>query len=64
MTRSPKEVAVHKYGFEAEISDQCVEEIQGYPLDYPPPIIPTLLEALNRRSLSPSLLPTNNLKGL
>jgi len=41
------------------VHDQCVEAIQGYPLGYPPP---TLLEALNR-SLGPSLLPTNNLKG-
>ena len=40
--------------------DQCVEAIQGYPLGYPPP---TLLEALNRRSLGPSLPLTNNLKG-
>jgi len=42
------------------VYDQCVEAIQGYPLGYPPP---TLLEALNRRSLGPSLPPTNNLKG-
>jgi len=45
------------------VYDQCVEAIQGFPLGYPPPIIPTLLEALNRRSLGPSLPPTNNLKG-
>ena len=37
----------------------CVEAVQGYPLGYPPP---TLLEALNRGSLGPSLPPTNNLK--
>jgi len=35
------------------VYNQCVEAIQGFPLGYPPPIIPTLLEALNRRSLSP-----------
>jgi len=42
------------------VYDQCVEAIQGYPLGYP---LPTLLEALNRGSLGPSLPPTNNLKG-
>jgi len=63
LTRPPKGVAVHKYGFEAKISDQCVEANPRYPLGYPPPIISTLLAALNRRSLGPSLPPTNNLKG-
>jgi len=41
------------------VYDQCVEAIQGFPLGYPPSIIPTLLEALDRRSLGPSLPPTN-----
>jgi len=41
------------------VYDQCVEAVQGFPFGYPPPIIPTLLEALNRRSLGPSLPPTN-----
>jgi len=44
------------------VYDQCAVAIRGFPLGYPPPIIPTLLEALNRKSLSPSLPSTNNLK--
>jgi len=45
------------------VYDQCVGAIRGFPLGYPPPIISTILEALNKRSLGPSLPPTNNLKG-
>ena len=75
LTRSPKGVTVHKLllhskclrcRFEAEIScvwSVCVETIQGFPLGYPPPIVSTILEALNRRSFCPSLPLTNNLKG-
>ena len=64
LTRSPKGLAMHKLLLTFQISlvwnwgrdILCmisVLTIQGFPLGYPPPIIPTLLEALNRRSLGP-----------
>jgi len=70
LTRSPKGLPMHKLLLTFQISLMwnwgwdilCMISlltIQGLPLGYPPPIIPTLLEVLNKRSLGPSLPPTN-----